>query len=108
MKKQQYIIKYLKTHLASLGLFEWYKAKTGSVYYKFRDCRLGSIRIGDHKSRRKYSYTYDLNPEQVTPDSLNSLLKEIEMKVFCLEDFDPTKWIAFVDGRYQEVTDPRH
>ena len=37
-----------------------------SVYNKFEDSRIGSIRIGDHKGREKYSYRFNLEIGGVT------------------------------------------
>ena len=52
---------YLLNNLSCLGAFLWYKSqKTGSAYIKFKDARLGSIRVADHPSRERYSYKYDL------------------------------------------------
>jgi hypothetical protein len=46
--------------LAGIEAYIYNKAKTGSVYIRFKDARIGSIRVGDHEGRQKYSYKYNL------------------------------------------------
>ena len=41
----------------------YHKALTGSVYIKFPHWGLGSIRIGDHPGRNKYTYRWRVNIE---------------------------------------------
>lgn len=41
----------------------WYKAKTGSIYIRFDECLLGSIRIADHEGRQKYNYKYNIRSD---------------------------------------------
>ena len=41
----------------------WHKATTGSIYIRFKDVRVGSIRIADHKGRSKLKYKYNLMTE---------------------------------------------
>lgn len=38
----------------------WHVAKTGSVYIRFYDQRIGSVRIGDHDGREQYKYKYNI------------------------------------------------
>lgn len=46
--------------LAELKPYVYYEAKTGSIYIKFEDKRIGSLRIGDHQGRQKYRYRWNL------------------------------------------------
>lgn len=46
--------------LASLGAYLYYSAVTGSQYIKFKDPRVGSLRIGDHRGKEKYRYKWNL------------------------------------------------
>ena len=50
------------SELNSLGIecYLWHKATTGSVYIRFKDVRMGSIRIGDHPGRDKLKYKFNL------------------------------------------------
>jgi len=50
-------------HEVLISLAQWkpyiyYEAATGSVYIKFPHWKLGSLRIGDHNGREKYSYRW--------------------------------------------------
>ena len=55
----------LVTKLNKRGLraYVYYKARTGSVYVKFRDNYFGSIRIADHDGYDKYSYMYNIRED---------------------------------------------
>lgn len=50
------VLKELKT----LGAYQYYSAASGSQYVKFKDPRLGSVRIGDHRGKEKYRYKWNL------------------------------------------------
>jgi len=41
----------------------WHAATTGSVYIRFQDARMCSIRIGDHEGRSKLKYKYNLRSD---------------------------------------------
>lgn len=38
-------------------------ANTGSIYIRFKDKRMGQIRIGDHNERKKYGYKWQLRTD---------------------------------------------
>lgn len=46
----------------------WHKATTGSVYVRFEDSRMGSVRIGNHDGREHLKYKFnlrdDISPKQ--------------------------------------------
>lgn len=46
--------------LLYLEPYVYHKALTGSVYIKFKDERIGSLRIADHPGRKKYKYRWNL------------------------------------------------
>lgn len=48
------------SELVSLGAYSYYSASSGSQYIKFKDPRIGSLRIGDHKGKSKYHYKWNL------------------------------------------------
>ena len=48
------------TELKDLGAYVYYSATTGSIYIKFEDARLCSLRIGDHDGKEKYKYKWNL------------------------------------------------
>lgn len=83
--------------LKPLGAFLWHEAKTSdSIYIKFRDSRLGSIRLSDHNPRARYGYTYDLRINDLELES-----KTIEMiyKIFAksktIYNFNPKLFIVY-------------
>lgn len=41
----------------------WHAATTGSAYIRFKDSRIGSIRLGDHKGRSQYSYRWNVRSD---------------------------------------------
>ena len=57
------IRKTLLKELKSYGIIDWHKSLHDSRYIKFRDCRLGSIRIANHPGRQKYNYTYEISTD---------------------------------------------
>lgn len=42
----------------------WHVAKTGSVYIRFKDNRIGSVRFGDHEGRTKLKYKYNVRSDR--------------------------------------------
>ena len=42
----------------------WHKATTGSCYIRFKDNRIGSIRIGDHDGRDKLKYKWNIRTDK--------------------------------------------
>ncbi|MFX0183878.1 MAG: hypothetical protein ACFE95_12410 [Candidatus Hodarchaeota archaeon] len=59
MKIEIYVLK----QLTYLNPYIYYRAKTGSVYIKFLDERIGSIRIGNHDGIGKYKYRWNLRKD---------------------------------------------
>ena len=41
----------------------WHFANSGSAYIRFKDSRIGSIRLGDHKGRNQYSYRWNIRSD---------------------------------------------
>ena len=56
------IAKRLITELAAKGInaYIWHSATTGSVYIRFEDVRIGSVRLGDHNGREKLKYKFNI------------------------------------------------
>lgn len=55
--------------LKDYGILLWHTSSNGkSTYLKFRDCRLGTIRISNHECQKKYNYSccfnYELDSEE--------------------------------------------
>jgi hypothetical protein len=55
------IIKKLKEE--GVECYLWHAATTGSAYIRFKDVRVGSIRMGDHKGRSQYSYRWNVRSD---------------------------------------------
>lgn len=53
------IIKKLKSE--GVECYLWHS--TASAYIRFKDCRMGSIRLGDHKGRSQYSYKWNIRSD---------------------------------------------
>jgi len=51
---------FVLEELKHLGAYVHKKATSGSLYIKFRDPRIGSLRIADHKGIKIYSYRWNL------------------------------------------------
>lgn len=55
------IIKNLQVH--NIKCYIWHEATTGSVYLRFEDNRMCSIRIGNHSGRDHLKYKYNLRSD---------------------------------------------
>jgi len=49
--------------LADLEPYVYHRAATGSIYVKFKERRLRSLRIANHNGRSKYSYKWNLRSD---------------------------------------------
>jgi hypothetical protein len=54
---------YLLNNLRHLGAIKWH-SNTTSFYIKFRDIRIGSVRLSNHNSRERYNYTYEYKSDK--------------------------------------------
>ena len=85
--------------LKPYGALEWHKSKYNSYYIKFKDVRLGSIRIADHDGRKKYSYTYQVFTQNKTKDELRieieTIIEKIIIKSKMIKNFDQHKYIVY-------------
>lgn len=88
------ITNHLFTQLEPFGAIKWHTSTHGSQYIKFRDIRLGSIRIADHKGRERYSYTYELTPNN-TMEHIEAVINSIKRKSKTIYDFNPEHYIVF-------------
>lgn len=55
----------LKLNEIGIESYIWHFATTGSVYIRFKDPKMCSIRIGDHNGRGKLKYKYNLRRDSV-------------------------------------------
>jgi len=103
MKIQQ-IFKHLMTELKPYGALHWHTSQFRSAYIKFRDTRIGSIRISDHSGRQKYSYTWDLVEGECDQEKLDLVVAEIKEKAGNINNFDPEKFVVFNKDEGQYIT----
>ena len=94
--------------LKPYGALEWHKSKYNSYYIKFKDTRLGSIRIADHDGRKKYSYTYQVFTQNKTKDELRTeienIIEKIIIKSKIIKDFNPNIYIVYNSNTNQYIT----
>lgn len=94
-KKPLYdIFEQLMKELKPLGAIKWHTSKTNSIYIKFKDVRLGSIRISDHKGRKQYNYTYELN-QHSTKSNILAVIGSVKSKARTLSNFNPEHFIVY-------------
>lgn len=96
----------LISRLESLGAIKWHKNANHSFYIKFRDVRLGSIRIANHRGRERYHYTYEIFVNDRDIESkIEEIVEAVTMKAKMTRGFDPEKFIVFdrEERRYIEV-----
>ena len=53
----------LKLNALGVGCYIWCRATTGSVYIRFEDVRMGSIRLGDHDGKDKLKYKFNIRSD---------------------------------------------
>lgn len=80
--------------LQSYGSIPWYSAATGSMYIKFRDTRLGFIRIADHPARGQYSYKYELSPDS-TNDEIDEVYFAVIQRSHTISGFNPQVFVVY-------------
>ena len=94
--------------LKPYGALEWHKSKYNSYYIKFKDTRLGSIRIADHNGRKKYSYTYQVFTQNKTKDELRTeienIIEKIIIKSKIIDNFNPNIYIVYSSNTNQYIT----
>ena len=52
-----------KLNKEGVDCYLWHAANTGSAYIRFKDCRIGSVRLGNHKGRSQYSYRWNIRSD---------------------------------------------
>lgn len=82
------------TNLKSIGAINWHTSNYGSRYIKFKDVRLGSIHISDHKGHKQYNYTYELT-NMNTIETVNNVIELIKEKYKTIPNFNPEHYIVF-------------
>ena len=80
--------------LQAYGSIPWHTATTGSMYIKFRDTRLGSIRIADHPARGQYSYKYELSPDS-TNEEIDEVYFAVIQRTYTIPGFNPQAFVVY-------------
>lgn len=67
MKEFEEIAKELIKELDLIGVksYIWHCATTGSVYVRFEDNRIGSVRLGDHNGKDKLKYKFNIRSDNL-------------------------------------------
>jgi hypothetical protein len=93
--------------LEPYGALEWHRSKHNSYYIKFKDTRLGSIRIADHDGRKKYSYTHKVFTKDKTKEELKNkietIIEKIIIKSKMIKDFNPNVYIVYDEKLKQYI-----
>lgn len=102
------IFETLYNRLEEYGAIKWHKSLNKSYYIKFKDVRLGSIRIADHKGRNKYNYTYEIYQNDKDIEcKIEKIVNQIMDKSKRIYNFNPKKFIVFYINNYIEVENLR-
>jgi hypothetical protein len=103
---QKQIRDKLVKDLQSFYPIKWHNNKQ-SFYIKFRDCRLGSIRISDHPGRTRYNYTYSVFISDKDLDSrIEKIINSVKAKSRIINNFDPSKYVVFDNREFVYKTVP--
>lgn len=95
-KKLKKTKNYLLKNLESYGVLHWYTASSGkSVYLKFKDHRLGTIRISNHKNVRQEHYAWDLNYLELNKYKLDKIIEQVGEKSKKIPKFNPNKFMVY-------------
>lgn len=90
------ISEYIFERLRDFGAIKWHKNKNHSFYIKFKDVRLGSIRISNHQGREQYRYTYEIfKSERDVERKMEDVIASIISKSKEIYNFNPEKYIVF-------------
>lgn len=82
--------------LKKLGAIKWHNNRQ-SAYIKFKDVRLGSIRISNHNGRKTYSYTYELFYNTgIEEQQIENIVKRIYEKSKNLKGFNPEIYLVLI------------
>ena len=95
---------YLFNNLKHLGCIKWHNNAT-SYYLKFKDCRIGSIRLSNHQSRKRYNYKFEyIKPNgKFEKKKLDEIIDKVHIRVLELQGFNPNKYIVYKNGEYTEI-----
>ena len=92
---------YLLNNLRHLGAIKWH-SNTTSFYIKFRDIRIGSVRLSNHNSGERYNYTYEYKSDKnyFEIEVLDEMVDKIHRKVLDLPNFNPNNYVIYQKDNY--------
>lgn len=83
--------------------YVWHVAKTGSVYIRFSDSRMCSVRLGDHNGRSKLKYKYNLRSD-IKPDECGWKKDDGTWRYY-LSIKDWRKMVYALEDRHHQIQD---
>lgn len=94
--EEKQISEILFERLKEYGVIKWHKNHNHSFYLKFRDVRLGSIRIANHPGREKYRYTYEIyKNDKDIERKIENIVQNIKEKSKTISKFNPQSFIVW-------------
>ena len=94
----------LLNDLESKGAFLWHNNKQ-SYYIKFKDQRIGSIRLSNHKSRSWYNYKYEVIKYNgnFTKKDIKKLVNRIIYRINNLVNYKPDQIVVYDKDRKKYI-----
>lgn len=101
-RKELFLSDVLFERLRDYGAIKWHKNQSHSFYIKFKDVRLGSIRIANHPGRDRYRYTYEIFiSDEDIERKIDDIVQGVIEKSESIAGFDPNKYIVFDEASWQ-------
>jgi hypothetical protein len=93
----------LVIELTELGIkcYIYHTATTGSIYIRFEDIRIGSIRLGDHDGKEKLKYKFNIRSD--ISRKHKRWLKDGDVWRFYLRQDDWRQIIPVLQDRFKTV-----
>lgn len=92
--------------LKDYGILLWHTSSNGkSTYLKFKDSRLGTIRISNHECQKKYNYSCCFNYDVDSEKTKQEIVEKIKERAKQIKGFNKNKFIVkSINGvDYEEV-----
>lgn len=94
--KLKQVRNYLLKELKDYGILVWHISSSNkSIYLKFRDHRVGTIRLSNHEKKGCYEFCWELDYTNSTKTQADGLVWAVKEKIKTLENFNPNTYIVF-------------
>ena len=94
--KLKQVRNFLMKELKDYGILVWHISSSNkSIYLKFRDHRVGTIRLSNHEKKDCYDFCWELNYETSTKKQADSLVWAVKEKIKTLEGFNQNVYIVY-------------